>query len=269
MPQIKDPKAKNVPAPVADPPSKDKARPELRQAGSLAAQEALLKPKDGPAPAASGDKASQGEVAVFILQHMQRGMNAAAAGRLVPAEHRGELRVVLEAIKAREVEVRRWLTLGATRTLNGAEEHVKPCPPEVIAGWLGFLPADPSYSPAPTSAFPPSHDPAGKEDDKPAATAAGRHGGTGSRGEIAMALISQMQHGVDVMRAVSSMPPEHRVVATQVAKIIQQHELAVRLWFRKGCETDAGERVKPPPAHAIAGELGFLPKDPRFKFTRA
>jgi len=147
MGKTHDDKSQKKPAgPVVEPPTKG-ANAALRQAGSLAAQDALLKPKDQGKPA-KADSSLKGEMAVVILEGMMQGQSAKDAAKQIPAEHKATADAVLQTILESEFLVKSWISKGSTRTSDsGSVEVVKPTPAHAIAGWLGLLPKDPMFTP--------------------------------------------------------------------------------------------------------------------------
>lgn len=146
MPKTNDIASKRPLGPAVEPPAKAAQSPALRQAGGLAAQEELLKPKDAKG-GKGADPGLRGEMAILIIEAMSRGESAKDAVKQLPAEHRVQADLVLQTILKSEFLVKSWISRGVTRDTGGNPEVVKPAPAHVIAGWLGFLPKDPAFKP--------------------------------------------------------------------------------------------------------------------------
>jgi len=87
------------------------------------------------------------------------------------------------------------------------------------------------------------------------------------RGELGLLIIEAMATGLNAKEAAKQIPAEHQAAAQEVLATIMASEFLIRSAIRSGAQmTNNGntELVKPAPAHAIAGWIGLLPKDPRY-----
>lgn len=98
----------------------------------------------------------------------------------------------------------------------------------------------------------------------PADGAAGAAGAPAGA-ELAVYLLEQLQAGV--ADPLSELGGEVRPAAAKVMGTIQKHRAMVDACIKDGVDRSTGagvERVRPAPAHVIAGFLGLAPPDPAY-----
>lgn len=100
----------------------------------------------------------------------------------------------------------------------------------------------------------------------PLAGGAGGSPGGRSMGELSVYLLEKLEQGdEEPLRGLSA---ESRAAGEQVWGIVQKNRALVDRCIKEGIDRVQGggvERVKPAPAHAIAGFLGLAPKDPTWR----
>lgn len=99
-------------------------------------------------------------------------------------------------------------------------------------------------------------------------SASGRPSG-GETSELAIFLIERLQAGV--AEPLQGLSAESQTAGSAVWRVLEGKREQVDRWIQEGVErtTDTGtERVKPAPAHVIAGLLGLAPMDPTYRAAK-